>query len=77
VKNNTLIPADLEVAYFAALKGLPLLAAKWAEQPLSDPDLVCVLCAIAAAKGHAAIAETVLELRDENAARALEWLSEN
>jgi hypothetical protein len=34
-----------------------MLAARWAAKVWSDSDLVCVLSAIAAVKGHPAIAE--------------------
>jgi hypothetical protein len=73
VKKGAPIPSDLEEAYFEALRALPGLAAKWAEKPWADSDLACVLSAIAAAKGHAAIAEAAMELTDTNAAGALEW----
>ena len=77
VKKKTPIPADLERPYFEALKALPALAAKWAEKPWTDSDLACVMCALAAAKGHAAIAEAAQEFTDANAAGALEWFYEH
>jgi hypothetical protein len=42
----------------------------------SDSDLVCVLGAIAAVKGHPAIAEAVIEMTDLNAAEMCDWLRE-
>jgi hypothetical protein len=55
---------------------LPMLAARWAAKVWSDSDLVCVLSAIAAVKGHPAIAEAVIEMTDLNAADMCEWLRE-
>jgi hypothetical protein len=77
VTKNVPIPADLHARYFESLRSLPALAAKWAEKPWSDADLACVMAALAAAKGHAAIAEAALEFTDTNAVGALEWFIEH
>jgi len=77
VKRNVPIPADLEQSYVEAIKSLPALAARWAEKPWSDSGLACVMCALAVAKGHIAIAEAALEFTDVNAAAALEWFFEH
>jgi len=76
-KQDTHIPADLEVAYFEALARLPQLASMAASKPWDSGRLACVLSAIAAAKGHHAVAEVVLEMSSAEAAEGmLEWLSE-
>jgi hypothetical protein len=76
VSKNVPVPTDLQQAYFDALASLPVLAARWAAKVWSDSDLVCVLSAIAAVKGHPAIAEAVIEMTDLNAADTCEWLRE-
>lgn len=69
--------SDLEVSYFEALSTLPSLAAKWAAKPWTDSDLACVMSALAAAKGHPAIAEAAMEFADANAPGALAWFFEH
>jgi len=76
VRNGLTAPDDLREPYFAALARLPGLAAAAAAAPWDDDRLACVLCAIAAAKGHCEIAETVLELSDTSAYGVLEWIRE-
>jgi hypothetical protein len=73
VRKKVAIPADLYKPYIESMNSLPSLAAKWAEKPWSDSDLACVMAALAAAKGHVAIAEAVLEFTDTNAVGVLEW----
>lgn len=76
-KAGAAVPADLEAAYFESLAKLPGLASAAATQPWNSGRLACVLSAIAASKGHHAIAEAVLEISSaEVAADFLEWLSE-
>jgi hypothetical protein len=70
------IPADLEQAYFAALAQLPALVAAAAARPWDADMLACVLAAIAAAKGHTAVAEAALELSPAGAASYLQWLAD-
>ncbi|NJK42265.1 MAG: hypothetical protein HC937_00280 [Aquincola sp.] len=68
------VPADLSAAYFQALARLPGLVAQ-ASAATWQPDLAaCALSAVAAAKGHHALAEAVLELcSPELAAEFIEW----
>lgn len=76
VKKGVDIPEDLRESYFAAVAALPALAGRWAEKPWSDADLACAMGAVAAAKGHVAVAEAVLEIDDSNAEEVLQWLVE-
>lgn len=76
INRSVLVPPDLREAYFDSLASLPMHAARWAGKAWSDSDLVCVLGAIAAVKGHPAIAEAVIEMTDRNAAEMREWLRE-
>jgi type IV secretory pathway VirB10-like protein len=55
----------------AAMTGRSTARMAW-----SDSDLVCVLGAIAAVKGHPAIAEAIIEMTDLNAAEMCDWLRE-
>ncbi len=77
VKKKAPIPPDLEQPYFDALKALPTLAAKWSEKAWTDTELACVMCALAAAKGHVAIAEAAQEFTDSNAKGVLQWFYEH
>ena len=77
INKSVPVPSDLQQAYFDSLVSLPMLAARWADKAWSDSDLVCVLSAIAAVKGHPAIAETVIEMSDSNAADVGAWLREH
>jgi hypothetical protein len=76
VRKGLTAPDDLRAPYFAALARLPGLAAAAAAAPWDDDRLACVLSAIAAAKGHCEIAETVIELSDTSAYGVLEWIRE-
>ena len=76
VRNSAAVPNDLRDAYFGSLNRLPTLAAAAAAVPWDDSRLACVLSAIAAARGHAEIAEVVLETSSDNAEGLLEWLRE-
>ena len=70
------VPGDLEQAYFAALNQLPALAAAAASRPWDGDMVACVLAAIAAVKGDAAVAEAALELSPNGAASYLQWLAD-
>jgi hypothetical protein len=67
------IPDYLSIAYFLALRRLPALVAAAATQEWDDAFLCCALSSIAAAKGHIAIAESVLEISTPIAEEFLEW----
>ena len=76
-KQGVALPIDLEGSYFESLGRLPELAAAAATKPWDAERLACVLSAIAAAKGHHAIAEAVLEMSSgEVAGKFLEWFFE-
>jgi hypothetical protein len=70
------VPSDLEQAYFSALSQLPALAAAAASRPWDGDMVACVLAAIAAVKGDAAVAEAALELSPDGAASYLQWLAD-
>lgn len=72
-KNNAPVPEDLAAAYFEAISQLPTLVAAAASRPWDSSLLSCALSAVAAAKGHPAVAEAVLELSPESAKEFLEW----
>lgn len=76
MQKSAAVPNDLRDTYFESLNRLPTLAAAAAAMPWDDSRLACVLSAIAAARGHAEIAEVVLETSSDNAERLLEWLRE-
>jgi hypothetical protein len=77
VKHAAVVPPDLEASYFDSLARLPELASAAASPPWSAGRLACVLSAIAAAKGHHAIAEAVLEMSSTEVAESfLERFSE-
>lgn len=56
------VPSDLKDAYFAAMARLPDLVAKAANRPWESGFAACALSAVAAAKGHHAVAEALLEM---------------
>lgn len=72
-KTATPVPEDLRQAYFAALKRLPSLVAAAAAREWDGSFLVCVLSAIAAAKGHGTVAEAAQELTPDVAVEFMEW----
>ena len=72
VKGAVVVPDHLGDAYLAALARLPALAAA-SVRPWSPDFLQCVLAAIAASQGQAAIAEAALELSPEVAGEFLVW----
>jgi hypothetical protein len=76
VKNGVPVPEDIAPAYFESLSRLPALVAAAASREWDEEFLRCALAAVAAAKGHAAIAEAVLELSPEVAAEFMEWFHE-
>ena len=73
-KNLVNIPEDLKAPYVESLARLPGLVAQAASRQWELGYLACALSAIAAAKGHHAIAEAVLEMHSpEVAEEFLEW----
>jgi hypothetical protein len=70
------VPDDLAAAYFEALNELPSLVAAAASRDWDSDFLPCALSAIAAAKGQTDVAEAVLELNPEVAAKFLKWFFE-
>ncbi len=76
-RQDVTVPPDLRPAYFESLARLPGLASAAAAKPWSASYLACVLSAIAAAKGHHAVAEAVLEMSSADVAQDfLEWFVE-
>lgn len=71
LKEGVAVPEDISQDYFNALAQLPELAAQAASRAWSNEHTRCVLAAIAASKGHAGLAETVLELSPPVAERFL------
>lgn len=71
--NDVPIPDDLRADYFAALAALPRLVAAAAEKDWDGGFLACALAAIAASKGHGAVAEAALELTPDVAPQFLDW----
>lgn len=75
VKKGVTVSPDLAPAYFESLARLPTLAATAATKAWSGERLACVLSAIAAAKGHHAVAEVALELSSVDVAESfMTWL---
>jgi hypothetical protein len=75
-RNGAALPADLAPAYTEALARLPGLVAAAAARPWDEDFTACALAALAAAKGHDAIARAALELSDDTAQEFLAWLDE-
>jgi hypothetical protein len=74
LKNGVEVPEDLKAAYFDALARLPGLVAEAASRSWDTGFLVCALAALAAAKGHHAVAEAVLEMSSpEVAEEFMNW----
>jgi hypothetical protein len=61
-KNNISVPEDIAPAYFKSRSRLPTLVAAAASSDWDEGFLRCALSAIAASKGHGAIAEAIQEL---------------
>lgn len=71
------VPADLVAAYTSALARLPGLVGIASQRAWNDGFAACALAAIAAAKGHHALAEAALEMStSELAGDVLDWLAE-
>ena len=75
-KKGMTVPDDLTSSYFEALSRLPSLAAAASSREWDSDFLICVLSAVAAAKGQVTIAEAVQELSPEVAEEFLQWLFE-
>ena len=69
LKNNVLIPYELSPAYSQALARLPTLVIRAADRPWDSEYAAAALAALAAAKGHVAVAEATLELSSEQTAK--------
>ena len=67
------IPDDLKEAYVQSLSQLPALAAVAAQADWEPDRLVCILSAVAAAKGFPAVAEAVMELTPDVSEEFIEW----
>lgn len=74
VKKNVPISTGLDSAYFQSLSDLLGLAAQKADQTWDEALTSSVLSAIAAAKGHAASAEIILELEGDAIPAVLTYL---
>ena len=72
-KNKVQVPDDLAAGYFQSLARLPSLVAEASSREWDEDMLACALAAIAAAKGHPAVAEAVQELTPEIATQFMEW----
>jgi hypothetical protein len=70
------IPEDIAPAYFDALSKLPSLVAAASAREWDAEFLQSALCAIAAAKGHADVAEAVQEVTPEIAKEFMEWFGQ-
>lgn len=75
-KTGVAIPGDLAPAYFDALSRLPALVAAAAVRDWEPDFAACALAAVAAAKGHAAVAEAVIELTPDVAGEFMRWFLE-
>ena len=73
-RNGTAIPDDLAEGYEHALARIPALAAAASLRPWDEEMLQCILAAIAAVKGDVAVAEVMLELDSDAAAKFLAWM---
>ncbi len=75
-RNGIAIPSDLQPPYQEALAKLPSLVAAASAKEWDADLLACALAAIAAAKGHAVVAEANLELTPEVVTEFMEWVHE-
>ncbi len=73
-RNRIAVPDFLSADYFDSLKQLPSLIALAASREWDAAFLACAMAALAAAKGHAVIAEAALELNPDDAEKFLKWL---
>ncbi len=67
------VPTDLHDAYFEALRRLPSLVAAAAEREWDEDFLVCVMSALACAKGFPTVADAALELTPSVAEEFKQW----
>jgi len=75
-KSRVEVPLDLRAFYFESLARIPHLVAQTASRPWDPGFAACALSAIAAAKGHHAVAEAVLEMTEPEVATGfIEWRS--
>lgn len=74
-KHRIEVPDDLKGFYFEALARLPGLVAQSAKVAWEPGYAACALSAIAAAKGHHALAEAIQEMISiEVAEECVEWM---
>ena len=72
-KESVEIPDDLKDAYFASFARLPDLISQCFAKEWNSEYARCALAAIAVAKGHAYLAEPLLELSSDVAGEFLDW----
>jgi hypothetical protein len=75
-RNQVEIPEDLRASYLESLAQLPAHVAAASNRSWESDLLVCMLAAVAAAKGQPVVAEAVLELTPEVAQEFMEWFFE-
>jgi hypothetical protein len=74
-KKQVRIPDELKEAYEAALARLPAIVSSASSREWDSGFLCCALSAVAAAKGHALVAESILELTPDVAKEFMDWFS--
>ena len=72
-KKSVMIPKELQMDYFSALKQLPSLVAAAADREWDEALLSSALSAIAVAKGYGKVAEAIQELNTSVAEEFMEW----
>src|SRR5690606_23362659 len=73
-KADVFVPGDLREDYFAALSRIPDLIGAASESDWDSAMLQSALAALAVVKGAPEVAEAVLELSPEGAAKFLDWM---
>lgn len=76
VENKFQIPAELEMAYFEAIKKLPGLALPHLRPGCDETLCQSLLAAIAAAVGQHAYAKLLFEIDSASVPETIEWFSE-
>ena len=72
-RRNMPIPTHLEAAYFASLRRLSLISVQTLSRQWDNTLCRSVLAALAAAKGHLATAELLLEVDEQDVGEVLQW----
>jgi len=70
------IPEALEASYLAALRQIPALVAATAARDWDEEFVRGALAALAAVKGYAPLAESILELDSDTAQQFMDWFYE-